>query len=114
MPDDLCSLFGEYKNCTIKLIKCLNEDNIDGMPAFISERQEIIDRIKEKGYPAEELKNEAGKQNIMELEKKLQEAGNAKKEEIQGKLHSLTKSRNAAYTYNNKFFKKSMIFSKKV
>lgn len=115
MPDDdLKSLFDEYKNCTIELIKCLSKDDINGMDVFISERQKIIDKIKEKGYPTEKLKNEAEKQDIMELEKKLQETGNAKKEEIQTKLSNLTKSRNAAYTYNNKFFKKSMIFSKKV
>lgn len=114
MKDDLCSLFDEYKNCTMELIKCLNEDNIDGMDAFIAERQSIINKIQENGYSKEELKNTAGKENIMELEKKLQEAANAKKEEINDKQRNLTTSRNAAQTYNSRLFGKSMIFSKKV
>ena len=114
MPDDLCSLFDEYKNCTLELIKCLRKDDIDGMDAFISKRQSIINKIQENRYSKEELKGAAGKENIMELEKKLQEAGNAQKEEIKNKMSSLTKSRNAAQTYNSRLFGKSMIFSKKV
>lgn len=114
MPDDLCSLFDEYENCTMELIKCLNEDNIDGMDAFISERQSIINKIQENEYSKEELKNAAEKENIMELEKKLQESGNAKKEEIRDKQRNLITSRNAAQTYNSRLFGKSMIFSKKV
>lgn len=110
---DLNELLNQYKNMTIKIIECLENDKFSDMQLLIEAREDIIDGIKNSEYTQEEFKQLCSNLDLINLEHQLNVLINTKKSSIKEKLDKSIKRSQVNDCYN-KMQTGSFIFSKKV
>ncbi|QCX32370.1 hypothetical protein FDN13_00910 [Caloramator sp. E03] len=96
---DLNELLNQYKNKTLEIIKCLENDNYD-LKSLIKEREEVINKIKRFKYTQEEFKRISYSLGLYELEQEMISLINTKKNLAKENLDKAVKRDQVNSTYN--------------
>ncbi|MPN56083.1 hypothetical protein SDC9_203769 [bioreactor metagenome] len=104
----------EFREKTIEIINLLENEEYDKMDEALSEREEIINSIREINTENDIFKGLCVNLKIIPLEQKLNSMLNLKKVEIQQELNKINNKTSANKNYNKAFSVDSLYLSKKV
>lgn len=96
---DLYYLLNQYKNKTIEIINCLENDKYD-LKSLISEREEVINKIKSLEYTQEEFKIISYSLGLYDLEQRMISLISIKKNIAKENLDKAVKKDKVNSTYN--------------
>ena len=104
----------QFKQVTIELIKVLQQDEIYKLDALMDSRQTIIENMEKLQYTTEEFTNICNELDIIDIQHKLLELMQVKKESTKEELNKIQQTKNANNNYNKSFYMNSGILNKKI
>lgn len=109
----LFSNLDQYIEFTKEAIKAFEENKLDLGEDFIDKRQLIIDEIKDMNLNSSEFLKYKNKDNLKDLDRKLNEIIKQKLEDTKLELSKLHKSKRGNYNYGNMERNKLEFFNQK-
>ncbi|GAA0724315.1 hypothetical protein GCM10008905_18030 [Clostridium malenominatum] len=103
-----------FNQLTLELIAKINSQNLECLEEIMDKRQRIIEKIENIPYTQEEFIKFCIEINLLDNNEKLQGLLNKKKKEIRQDITELNTNRKANQGYNQKFYTKSIVFTKKI
>ena len=113
MGVDLQDVLIKYKECTLQIIRIIEEDNFDMLGELIQSRQEIVDEALECTFDKVEGKRVYKELGLNEIQEKLNILMSSKLEGIRSEMDKIAKSKRANNSYNKRYTS-ATIFSKKI
>lgn len=113
MENELVNALGEYRKCTIELIKCLEKEDYDSLEYFLNKRQQILDELSNLDYTKEQFTKVSAELQLLTYHEKLSALMLEKRDKVKEDINRLSKSRNANNMYNRNMYG-AKIFSKKI
>lgn len=104
----------QFKQVTLELIKVLQQDEIYKLDSLMDSRQMIIENMGRLQYTTEEFTNTCNKLDILNVQQKLLELIQVKKENTKDELNKIQQTKNANNNYNKTFYANSGIFNKQI
>lgn len=102
----------KYRDISVKLIECAENEDYDFLEDLLNERQRVIENIELLQYSKEEFTQICNKLNILSLQKKLDEVMNEKRGKVKKELESLKERKNARKTYNKAYAMDYVVFNR--
>lgn len=112
--EDLRYYLTQYKDCTLKLINCIEKDDIDNLQKYFDERQDLIDSMENIKYTKEEFKSLCSELDILILQKKLTDLMMEKKGNLKDEIDKFQEVKSADKNYKKKYHVDSIFFNKKI
>lgn len=113
MDGDLMDTLVEYKECTLEIIKIVEDDKVDSLKELIKKRQQLVDKVLSIPCEKEESKKIYEEFQLDELQDKLNALILKKLDIIRNEMHKISKSKMANDSYN-RGCNSAVIFSKKI
>lgn len=110
---DLKETLIAYKECTLEIIKAIEEDNLDLLGELIEVRQNLVDEALNTSGAKEEGKKVYKELNLDELQEQLNVLISGKLEFIRSEMEIVNRSKRASNSYNKRY-SNAAIFSKKI
>lgn len=113
MYGNLKDILDEYEECTLRIIKIIEDDKVDSLGELIKKRQQLVDEVLSIPCQKEENKKIYKEFQLDELQDKLNALISKKLEIIRNEIQKISKSKVANNVYN-RGYKGAVIFSKKI
>lgn len=106
----------DFREKTIGMIECFENEDYDNLQRLLAERQKIINLFEENPefYNKDEIAGELKKTDIMELDIKVSELIHQNMGDIKKKLQTINCDSLLRKKYNNDFSGNPLFFNKKV
>lgn len=114
MDENFKDILVMYKECTLKIINNVENDNLDSLEELVKERQCLLDKALNIEYEKEASKRIYEELNLNELQDKLNTLMSEKLEVIRNEMQKIAKSKQANTMYNKRLGGGAKIFSKKL
>jgi SepF-like predicted cell division protein (DUF552 family) len=103
-----------FKQVTIELIRALQQDEIYNLDALLDNRQMLIEDMEKLQYTPEEFTSICNDLDMLNIQQKLSELMQAKKDDTKEQLNKIQVTKNANNNYNKSFYANSGIFNKQI
>ena len=109
-------LVSEFKEKTENMLDSIKHEDYDRLNVLIKERQKILDIFEENSgdYHKDEIKEQFKSENILELDKEVNDLTKKNFLIVKAKLKSMNSNMTVKNKYNPGFSGKSFFFNKKV
>lgn len=104
-------IIDDLKNITLSCIRDAESDDFDGLESHISERANVIGKLKLSGEPSDHIGELLKSNDIYGLDKKLTETVIMKKHDIHEKIMNLTKNNRASKKYKSSQLMTNVFFN---
>jgi|GEM_PF-988201 len=104
----------EYKNKTMEILKCAEEEKFDEIEKILRERQQIIENINTINYSKEEFILISKELDLLTIEEKVKNIMNKKKDKLKTEIENFLKGKNAKSSYTRSNYVDSIFFNKKI
>ena len=94
-------LVKEYKNISSKILLELDKQGFLNLENLLSEKDVVLEKIKELNLESNEIKEILEKENILELDKKIIEKISIMKNESKEEMKKVSKQKQANTSYGN-------------
>ena len=114
--EDVEGLILKFREKTIDMLKCFENEDYDKLQRLLIERQEIINLFEENSefYNKNEIADELKKTDIMELDTKINELMHQNMSVIKEKLQIINSDSLIRKKYDNGFSGNSLFLNKKI
>jgi hypothetical protein len=103
-----------FKDLTLKLIKCIEKEEYDNLELHFQEREILIHEMNKLEYSRKNFKELSNELQLMPLQQKLTLIMNKSRAGIRQELDKLSASRIANKNYNTKYKVDPLFFNKKI
>ncbi|WP_125152133.1 flagellar protein FliT [Clostridium rectalis] len=103
-----------FKLATIDMIETIENEDYNSLESLMEKRENIIDKIDKLFYKKEDFIKICNEIELLKWDKLLNDAMVEKKQQIKKEIAKVNINRNATNNYNKKFYRNSVIFSKKI
>ncbi|QAT40543.1 flagellar protein FliT [Clostridium sp. JN-9] len=114
MNEDLRDILVKYKECTLKIIEVIENDNIESLQKLIDRRQNLLEEASNINNKKGQLKQIYEELNLDEIQSELNILMTKKLAYIKNEMNKIAKSKTANNMYNKGNNNGAKIFSKKI
>ena len=104
----------QFKKVTIDLMGALQQDEVHKLDNLLDSRQMIIENMEKLQYTTEEFVSICDDLDIVNIQHKLLELMQEKKENTKKELNKIQITKNANNNYNKSFYINSSMFNKQI
>lgn len=112
--EELQKLLVDYKNCSLDILKCLEDEELDILNNQIDKRLDIIEKIKSLNYSNDEFIRYCNELDIKKLENEIEVKIGKKRLELLDKMKNMSTAHDANNSYNKMFNVAPYFFNKKI
>lgn len=111
--NNLRELVLKFKNKTISIINCLENEDFEKLEEVLEERQGVIEKINHLSYSKEDFSALAKEFDLIELENRCNKLFENKKSQAREELKKIAVNKNMNKQYNQCNYVDSIYFNKK-
>lgn len=112
--DELNSSLKRFRDISIDLKSCIENEDYNSMGILLNRRQEIIDGLSLIDYKKEDFIKVCDKYGIIQLQNEVKNLMDEKKVKVRSEIEKMKSSQNANKNYVKKFAADSIFFNKKI
>lgn len=114
MDEALKDILTKYRDCTLKIIETIQNDNLDSLEKLIEERKNLVEETLNTNDEKEKMKQIYEELRLNELGDELNSLMARKISLIRNEMEKIDKSKVANNLYNKGKYVNAKIFSKKI